>query len=155
MILAGGLKESVEAKCEIKLTKVKSISSDELSKLKFQHPFIDRVSIPLFGNHVTLEAGTGCVHTAPGHGMDDYKVGLAAGLEPFSPVDDRGKYTQEFALMEGIQVFEANPKIVELLKEKNALVHYSTFEHQYPHSWRSKKPLIFRATPQWFFKIDE
>ncbi len=155
LILADRLAESVEAKCEIKLTKVKSISSDELSKLKFQHPFVDRVSIPLFGNHVTLEAGTGCVHTAPGHGMDDYKVGLAAGLEPFSPVDDRGKYTHEFALMEGIQVFEANPKIVELLKEKNALVHYSTFEHQYPHSWRSKKPLIFRATPQWFFKIDE
>lgn len=155
LILADGLKEAVEAKCEIKLEKVKSISRDDLAKLKFKHPFIDRVSVPLFGHHVTLDAGTGCVHTAPGHGMDDYKVGLAAGLDAFSPVDDRGRYTEEFPLMQGVNIFEANPKIVELLKEKNALVHHSQFEHSYPHSWRSKKPLIFRATPQWFFKIDE
>jgi isoleucyl-tRNA synthetase len=154
-IVADALKESVEQACTIQLTKVQTITSDEISKLQFQHPFLDRISIPVFGNHVTIEAGTGLVHTAPGHGTDDYKVGLQYGLEPYSPVDDRGKYTDEFPLMQGVSVFEANPKIVGLLKEKNMLVHFSEFKHQYPHSWRSKKPLIFRATPQWFFKIDE
>jgi isoleucyl-tRNA synthetase len=155
LILADELKESVEKSTGMTLTKIKSISIDEIANLKFKHPFLERISIPVFGNHVTLEAGTGCVHTAPGHGMDDYKVGLQYGLELLSPVDDRGRYTDEFELMKGVNVFEANPKIIELLREKNALVHFSEFKHQYPHSWRSKKPLIFRATPQWFLKIDE
>ncbi|MBM9502463.1 isoleucine--tRNA ligase [Leptospira sp. 201903071] len=154
LILAEGLSENVTSATGVALTKVKPITTDELAVLKFQHPFIDRVSIPLFGDHVTLEAGTGCVHTAPGHGQDDYKVGLAAGLEPFSPVDDYGKYTDEFPLMEGTKVFDANPLIIQLLKDKGFLLHHSEFEHSYPHSWRSKKPLIFRATPQWFFKMD-
>ncbi|MCP5494426.1 MAG: isoleucine--tRNA ligase [Leptospiraceae bacterium] len=154
LILADGLKEAVEKDAGIILNKISSISTDEISQLKFQHPFIDRLSIPLFGNHVTLDAGTGCVHTAPGHGQDDYKIGLEANLPLLSPVDDRGRFTDEFPLMEGVQVFEANPKIVELLKEKNALLYVSEIEHSYPHSWRSKKPLIFRATPQWFFSID-
>ncbi|EMO54951.1 isoleucine--tRNA ligase [Leptospira noguchii] len=153
-ILADGLVENVTSATGVSFNKVKSISSDELSALKFQHPFIDRISIPLFGDHVTLDAGTGCVHTAPGHGQDDYKVGLAAGLEPFSPVDDYGRYTDEFPLMQGKKVFDANPEIIQLLKDKNLLLHHSEFEHSYPHSWRSKKPLIFRATPQWFFKMD-
>jgi len=155
LIIAEGLKESVEEKTGISLAKVRKITSDEIARLKFHHPFIDRISIPLFGRHVTLDAGTGCVHTAPGHGVDDYKVGLEAGLEPYSPLDDRGRYTEEFLPMKGINVFDANPKIVELLKEKNALVFESKLEHSYPHSWRSKKPLIFRATPQWFFSIDK
>ncbi|XDD49462.1 isoleucine--tRNA ligase [Leptospira sp. WS92.C1] len=154
LILADGLAENVTTATGVVLTKVKPITTDELAALKFQHPFIDRVSISLFGDHVTLEAGTGCVHTAPGHGQDDYKVGLAAGLEPFSPVDDYGKYTDEFPLMQGTKVFDANPLIIEILKEKGLLLYHSELEHSYPHSWRSKKPLIFRATPQWFFKID-
>ncbi|NUM41009.1 MAG: isoleucine--tRNA ligase, partial [Leptospiraceae bacterium] len=155
LILADGLKESVESKTGVVLKKIQPITSEEISKLKFIHPFIDRISIPLFGRHVTLDAGTGCVHTAPGHGVDDYKVGLEAGLEPFSPVDDRGRYTDEFLPMKGINIFEANPKIIELLKEKNSLLFETKLEHSYPHSWRSKKPLIFRATPQWFFSIDK
>ncbi|TGK78707.1 isoleucine--tRNA ligase [Leptospira montravelensis] len=154
LILADGLKEAVEQKTGITLTKIKSLTSDDLKNMTFLHPFIDRESISLFGNHVTLDAGTGCVHTAPGHGTDDYRVGTAAGLPPLSPVDDYGRYTDEFEMMKGIKIWDANPKIVELLKEKNALVHYSEFTHSYPHSWRSKKPLIFRATPQWFFSID-
>ncbi|MDF3819162.1 isoleucine--tRNA ligase [Leptospira sp. 96542] len=154
LILADGLKDSVEEKTGIKLTKLKNVSADELKQLIFLHPFLDRDSIPLFGNHVTLDAGTGCVHTAPGHGTDDYRVGTQAGLPPLSPVDDYGRYTDEFEMMKGIKIWDANPKIVELLKEKNLLLHYSEFTHSYPHSWRSKKPLIFRATPQWFFSID-
>lgn len=154
LILADGLKEAVEQKTGITLTKIKSLSNADLNQMVFQHPFLERESIPLFGNHVTLDAGTGCVHTAPGHGTDDYRVGTAAGLPTLSPVDDYGRYTDEFEMMKGIKIWDANPKIVELLREKNALVHFSEFTHSYPHSWRSKKPLIFRATPQWFFSID-
>jgi isoleucyl-tRNA synthetase len=154
LIIAQGLKEAVEQKTGVILTFENSITPAQLSKLVFEHPFLVREVVPLFGGHVTLEAGTGCVHTAPGHGTDDYRVGQAAGLDVFSPVDDQGRYTEEFPLMKGVKVFDANPKIVDLLKEKNALLHYSEFEHSYPHSWRSKKPLIFRATPQWFFSID-
>ncbi|TGK06362.1 isoleucine--tRNA ligase [Leptospira fletcheri] len=154
LLIADGLKEAVEKATGVKLEKSEPVSLQELESMKFQHPFLDRESIPLFGEHVTLDAGTGAVHTAPGHGQDDYRVGLAAGLEPYSPVDDYGKYTDEFPMMKGTKVWDANPKIVELLKEKGYLLHYSEFEHSYPHSWRSKKPLIFRATPQWFFKID-
>jgi isoleucyl-tRNA synthetase len=153
-ILAKELAETVSQKTGKNLVWKKDLSSSEIKGMKFQHPFLDRVSIPLFGAHVTLEAGTGCVHTAPGHGMDDYKVGLEAGLDPYSPVDQYGKYTDEFPLMKGVNVFQANPKILELLTEKTHLFHTSEFKHSYPHSWRSKKPLIFRATPQWFFKID-
>lgn len=105
LILADALAENVAATTGVVLTKLKSISSEELAALKFQHPFIDRISVSLFGDHVTLEAGTGCVHTAPGHGQDDYKVGLTAGLEPFSPVDDYGRYTDEFPLMQGKKNF--------------------------------------------------
>ncbi|EQA46222.1 isoleucine--tRNA ligase [Leptospira broomii serovar Hurstbridge str. 5399] len=154
LLLADGLKEAVEKATGVSLEKSADVTNQDLESMVFQHPFLDRDSIPLFGEHVTLDAGTGAVHTAPGHGQDDYKVGLAAGLEPYSPVDDYGRYTDEFPMMKGTKVWDANPKIVELLKEKGLLLHYSEFEHSYPHSWRSKKPLIFRATPQWFFQID-
>ncbi|TGN14073.1 isoleucine--tRNA ligase [Leptospira ilyithenensis] len=154
MILAVGLAETVATKTGVPLTKIKNLSTDDLRNMMFRHPFLDQDSIPLFGNHVTLEAGTGCVHTAPGHGTDDYRVGSLAGLPAYSPVDDYGRYTDEFPLMQGIKIWDANPKIVELLREKGLLLHYSEFQHSYPHSWRSKKPLIFRATPQWFFSID-
>jgi isoleucyl-tRNA synthetase len=154
LILAVGLAETVSQKTSVTLTKIKNLSSKDLSAMMFRHPFLDQDSIPLFGPHVTLDAGTGCVHTAPGHGTDDYRVGTAAGLPAFSPVDDYGRYTDEFPMMKGIKIWDANPKIVDLLREKNALLHYSEFQHSYPHSWRSKKPLIFRATPQWFFSID-
>ncbi len=154
LILAEDLASKVQESTGLSLQREKSVSTSELANLKFLHPFLERVSIPLFGNHVTLEAGTGCVHTAPGHGLDDYKVGLKKGLEPLSPVDEKGRYTEEFSMMKGVQIFEANPKIIELLKEKHRLFHFSEFSHSYPHSWRSKKPLIFRATPQWFFSID-
>ncbi|EPG76460.1 isoleucine--tRNA ligase [Leptospira fainei serovar Hurstbridge str. BUT 6] len=154
LLLADGLKEAVEKATGVPLEKSGAVTNQDLESMVFQHPFLDRDSIPLFGEHVTLDAGTGAVHTAPGHGQDDYKVGLAAGLEPYSPVDDYGRYTDEFPMMKGVKVWDANPKIVDLLKEKGLLLHYSEFEHSYPHSWRSKKPLIFRATPQWFFQID-
>lgn len=155
LLLADELAPKVEAEIGIPLKKIDSLSNHEISELRFQHPFLDRTSISLFGAHVTLEAGTGCVHTAPGHGMDDYKVGIRAGLDAYCPVDEKGRFTEEFPEMKGISITEANPKIIEILKEKGYLLHFSEFSHSYPHSWRSKKPLIFRATPQWFFSIDE
>jgi isoleucyl-tRNA synthetase len=155
IIIAKELKESVEKSTGQSLEFIKDISILEISNLKFQHPFLDRISIPVFGSHVTLDAGTGCVHTAPGHGMDDYRVGLKYNLEPLSPVDEKGRYTDEFTMMKGESIYSANPKIIELLKEKNLLFFHTEINHSYPHSWRSKKPLIFRATPQWFFSIDE
>ncbi|PJZ69358.1 isoleucine--tRNA ligase [Leptospira perolatii] len=154
ILIADGLKESVEKETGLTLKKESSVSKEEIEQMIFRHPFLEQDSIPLFGDHVTLDAGTGAVHTAPGHGQDDYKIGLAYGLEPYSPVNDYGKFTDEFPLMKGVKVWDANPKIIELLKEKEFLLHLSQIEHSYPHSWRSKKPLIFRATPQWFFQID-
>ncbi len=126
----------------------------ELESLKVMHPFVDRESKVLFGDHVTLEQGTGVVHTAPGHGLEDYIIGKEYDLDIFCPVDDHGKYTHEFSLMQGVNVFDANEKVLDLLKEKKALIHSESFRHSYPHCWRCKKPLIFRATEQWFFSID-
>lgn len=130
------------------------ITKSEIEKLKVRHPFLDRESKVVFGDHVTVEAGTGIVHTAPGHGQDDYAVGLQYGLEVLSPVDHRGRYTHEFVEMQGKSVFEANPLIIEKLRALGLLLHATTLRHQYPHSWRSHKPLIMRATPQWFMKIE-
>ena len=154
LILAEGLEEAFFEACELDFSKKIEISSDEIATLEARHPFIDRESKILFGNHVTLEAGTGVVHTAPGHGQDDYQVGLKYGLEPLSPVDDYGKYTDEFEPLKGMRIFDANPKIIEWLIEKGLLLKHSKFTHSYPHSWRSHKPLIMRATPQWFLSID-
>jgi len=153
-VFAKGLLEEMEkaagasAEMEIPLTK------EQLEGFDVNHPFAERKSKVIFGTHVTLEQGTGVVHTAPGHGHDDYVVGMQNGLDVFCPVDDNGKFTEDFALMKGVHVFDANPMVIDLLKEKNALVSASKIEHSYPHCWRCKKPLIYRATEQWFFSID-
>ena len=154
VIVAEKLKEKIEQDTSLKLNYISHISVDELSNLKFNHPFLDKEIIPIFGSHVTLDVGTGCVHTAPGHGEDDYIVGREYNLEPFCPVDRRGRYTNEFALMEGENIFKANLKIIDLLKEKNFLFSHKLYKHSYPYSWRSKKPLIFLTVPQWFMKVD-
>lgn len=154
IIIADKLKESIEKECEIELKHIKSVKGSELEGAKATHPFVERDSLVILGDHVTLEAGTGCVHTAPGHGLDDYSVGLKYQLPVFSPVDAAGRYTEDFAPMQGESIWEANPKIVELLKSKGKLLGYKKITHSYPHNPRSKTPLIFRATPQWFVKMD-
>ncbi len=131
------------------------MGSDSLERKKCRHPIYDRESLIILGSHVTLEAGTGCVHTAPGHGREDYEVGLLYDLEAYSPVDDTGCFTQEAELFSGRFVFEANSDIVAKLQENGALVHRGEMEHSYPHCWRCKKPVIFRATPQWFISMDK
>jgi isoleucyl-tRNA synthetase len=119
------------------------------------HPLYQRDSLILLGNHVTLEAGTGCVHTAPGHGREDYEVGLAYGLEVYSPVDNKGCFTEDVDYFKGEFVFDANKNINAKLNELGALVHEESMAHSYPHCWRCKEPVIFRATPQWFISMEK
>jgi isoleucyl-tRNA synthetase len=120
-----------------------------------RHPLYRRDSLILLGDHVTLDAGTGCVHTAPGHGREDYEVGLQYGLEAYSPVDDNGRFTRDVELFDGQFVFDANPNITAQLKKNGALVHEEKIQHAYPHCWRCKQPVIFRATPQWFISMEQ
>ncbi len=122
---------------------------------KCHHPIYDRKSMIILGSHVTLEAGTGCVHTAPGHGREDYDVGLLYDLDAFSPVDDNGCFTKEAEFFDGQFVIKANTNIIAKLQENGFLVAQGTMEHSYPHCWRCKKPVIFRATPQWFISMDK
>ncbi len=130
------------------------LSPKFLERKRARHPLYDRESLIALGNHVTLEAGTGCVHTAPGHGREDYEMGLEYGLEAYSPVDDRGVFTDEVDLFNGQFVFDANPVINKTLRDRGALLAESPLTHSYPHCWRCKRPVIFRATPQWFISMD-
>jgi len=131
------------------------IDPRRLERKTCRHPFYDRESIIVLGSHVTLDAGTGCVHTAPGHGREDHDVGLEYGIEAYSPVDDRGRFTPEVGFFGGQFVFDANPMITAKLRETGALVQAGRFAHSYPHCWRCKQPVIFRATPQWFISMDK
>ncbi len=120
-----------------------------------QHPWIENHIVPILpASFVEMTTGTGLVHIAPGHGMEDYQLGLHHDLEVVSPVDDRGRFTDEAPLWKGEFVLKANPKIIEFLKEKGRLVGQEEIEHSYPHCWRCHKPVIFRATEQWFLNID-
>ncbi|MEQ7172043.1 isoleucine--tRNA ligase [Enterococcus innesii] len=134
---------------------LQELAGDQLEKMTAQHPFYDRTSLVMLGDHVTLDAGTGLVHTAPGHGEDDYIVSKKYGLDVLSPVDSRGVFTEEAPGFEGVFYDKANPMITELLEEKGALLKLNFFTHSYPHDWRTKKPVIYRATPQWFASIDK
>ncbi|HEY0461426.1 MAG TPA: isoleucine--tRNA ligase [Pyrinomonadaceae bacterium] len=147
-----------------------------LDRMKAKHPFIDRESLIMNGEHVTLggeadaeteidvaearekketaKAGTGLVHTAPGHGHDDFVIGKEYGLEVYCPVDAAGRFTSDVEHFAGENIFRANQQIVELMRENGSLLMSENYEHRYPHCWRCKKPVIFRATPQWFIAMD-
>jgi isoleucyl-tRNA synthetase len=127
----------------------------ELEGAKARHPWIDRESVVILGEHVTLEAGTGAVHTAPGHGQEDYEVGLRYGLDTYAPVDNRGRFTDDVAGFAGQFVFDADAAIVTLLRERGRLLKGETLRHSYPHCWRCKNPIIFRATDQWFVSMEK
>ncbi len=127
----------------------------DLDLVKVQHPFND-IQVPVIcGEHVTTDSGTGCVHTAGGHGVDDFNVSKKYDLEIYNPVGANGVFLDGTAHVEGQHVFKANSAIVELLKERGALLHHHAYEHSYPHCWRHKTPIIFRATPQWFISMDK
>lgn len=131
-----------------------SFKGTELEYMEASHPFYDRVSLVTLGNHVTLETGTGVVHTAPGHGQEDYVVGQKYGLQILSPVDNDGKMTEQAPGLEGLTTNEANKVIGGWLEDKGLLIKLSFISHQYPLCWRCKTPTLFRSTPQWFASID-
>ncbi|MCQ2791988.1 MAG: isoleucine--tRNA ligase [Bacilli bacterium] len=135
------------------IEELKTFEGKELEGLVAAHPLYNRDSIIILGDHVTNDAGTGCVHTAPGHGLDDYIVGTKYGLKPYCPVDSRGYLDETTGEFKGLFYEEANEKVIAALTKVNALLKVNKFKHSYPHDWRTKKPLIFRATPQWFCSI--
>lgn len=133
---------------------VKTVRGAELDCVVTRHPFYDRDSLVMNGGHATAEAGTGAVHTAPGHGEDDFIIGQKYGLETLAPLDDRGVFTDEAPGFEGVFYDTANKMVTEKLEEVGALLKMEFITHSYPHDWRTKKPVIFRATPQWFASIN-
>ncbi|WP_159655780.1 isoleucine--tRNA ligase [Vibrio atypicus] len=127
----------------------------DLELAQFNHPFYDFTVPAILGDHVTTDSGTGVVHTAPGHGQEDFVVGKKYNLEVANPVGSNGVYLPDTELFAGQHVFKANDSVLEVLKEKGALLHHHAYEHSYPHCWRHKTPIIFRATPQWFISMDQ
>jgi isoleucyl-tRNA synthetase len=177
-IVASELVEAVAAKCGLGEPKVlASFQGAKLDRLECRHAWLDRTSLLMNGEHVTLggeadaeteldvseahkkstdsKAGTGCVHTAPGHGHDDFVIGKRYGLEIYCPVDNAGRFTPEVEHFAGQRVFDANDAIVEFMRERGVLLFSEKYEHRYPHCWRCKNPVIFRATPQWFIAMDQ
>lgn len=136
------------------IAKIKEFKGCELEFITTQHPLFDRTSLVILGEHVTNDSGTGAVHTAPGHGMEDFIVGQKYGLEVLCPVNERGVFTSEAGKYEGVFYEKGNDIILEDLKANHTLIKDTIFTHSYPHDWRTNKPLIFRATPQWFASIE-
>ncbi|WP_144461440.1 isoleucine--tRNA ligase [Siminovitchia fortis] len=132
-----------------------TMKGKDLEFVVAKHPFYDRDSIVILGEHVAMDSGTGCVHTAPGHGEDDFNIGQKYGLEALCPVDDKGHMTEEAPGFEGLFYDAANKPITEKLQEAGALLKLEFITHSYPHDWRTKKPVIFRATSQWFASIKD
>ena len=154
-VIAKDLAESVAAELGWEEYSIeRTILGQELDRLVAKHPLYDRDSLIILGEHVTTESGTGCVHTAPGHGEDDFYVGKAYGLDVLCPVDERGVLTAEAPGFEGLFYDTANKAITEALEKVGALEKLTFFTHSYPHDWRTKKPVIYRATPQWFASIE-
>jgi isoleucyl-tRNA synthetase len=177
-IVASELVESVAAKCGLGASPkvLARFPGTKLDRLEAGHPWIDRPSLLMVGDHVTLggeadaeteldvseaqkkssdsKAGTGCVHTAPGHGHDDFVIGKRYGLDIYCPVDNAGRFTPEVVHFSGMRVFDANDVIVDFMRERGVLLFSEKYDHRYPHCWRCKNPVIFRATPQWFIAMD-
>jgi isoleucyl-tRNA synthetase len=155
LILADGLYQSVLDRLANEEHQILGeCSGSDLEGVKLKHPFYDRIVPVILGEHVTLEAGTGAVHTAPGHGQDDFVVGNRYGLDVDNPVGDNGCFLPGTELFAGQHVFQANAAVIEVLEEKATLLHQETVMHSYPHCWRHKTPIIFRSTPQWFISMD-
>ncbi|MDQ7782656.1 MAG: isoleucine--tRNA ligase [Desulfomonilaceae bacterium] len=133
---------------------VATFKGTELEGLKCSHPLYDRESVMILGSFVTLDTGTGCVHVAPGHGQEDYEVGLRYNIDVYAPVDDHGVFTDEAEFFSGKFVFDANDDVIAKLQESGALLASEDMRHSYPHCWRCKKPVIFRATHQWFISME-
>src|SRR3989475_6202233 len=131
------------------------MKGEQLEHIRFQHPLYARPSPGVLGDYVTLDAGTGAVHTAPGHGADDFNTGVKYGLDIYAPIGPAGHFLDTVELFGGMRVFDANPKIEEALKGRGQLWHKEAFSHTYPHCWRCHNPVIFLATSQWFIAMDD
>lgn len=155
LILAKGLSEKAFADMGIENVELlKEFTGDKLERTTYKHPFLDRTGVVILGEHVTMEAGTGCVHTAPGHGQDDYVVGTRYGLPVISPINNKGHLTEEAGKFAGMFYKKANKEIAAHMEETGHLLMLKEIEHSYPHDWRSKTPVIFRATEQWFVRAE-
>lgn len=154
LIVADGLKEKFLSETGLSGESKGVFKGSELEKYHADHPFLKRTSLIVLGDHVTLEAGTGAVHTAPGHGMEDYLVGKKYDLPAYAPIDDRGCYTAEVPEYTGIKAFEANKAIGERLQLSGHLIKLSFIKHSYAHCWRCHGPVMYRATPQWFISME-
>ncbi|RLA00878.1 MAG: isoleucine--tRNA ligase, partial [Gammaproteobacteria bacterium] len=155
LLLAEALYESALERYGMTGEVVARCKGEDVEGLLLQHPFYDKQVPIILGDHVTAEAGTGAVHTAPGHGQDDFTVGLKYDLEVYNPVGSNGVFLPDTEIFAGQSVFKANPSVIELLTEKGALLKHIDIQHSYPHCWRHKSPIIFRATPQWFVSMDQ
>ena len=156
LVLGAALYESVLARANITdFTILGRCVGADLELLRFHHPFYDFTVPVVLGDHVTTDSGTGAVHTAPGHGQEDFVVGNKYNLEVANPVAGNGTYLADTPLFAGQHVFKANDKVVDVLRERGALLHHESYLHSYPHCWRHKTPIIFRATPQWFISMEQ
>ena len=154
LVLAAGLVDAVAARVGETAEVLATVAGSRLAGSAAQHPFAERVVPVLTGEHVTLDAGTGLVHTAPAHGADDYAVGQREGLPVDNPVASNGVFINGTPLVEGVHVRKADALVIDGLRERGALLHLGSLHHSYPHCWRHKTPLIQRATPQWFIAMD-
>ncbi|MEN6460914.1 MAG: isoleucine--tRNA ligase, partial [Syntrophomonas sp.] len=154
-VVAKGLLDTVSAEFAWTSSNIlKEFKGQDIERAVCRHPFFERDSLVILGQHVTLDAGTGCVHTAPGHGEDDFYVGREYGLEVISPVDNSGCFTEEAGKFKGQYVHKANKDVIKELEDRGLLLKESPYKHQYPYCWRCKNPIIYRATEQWFASID-
>jgi isoleucyl-tRNA synthetase len=156
LVVATELADPVLARAELtRLGELGRVRGANLEGLELRHPFYERVVPVVLGEHVTLDSGTGAVHTAPGHGQDDFIVGSRYGLAVDNPVGDDGRFLPSTPLFAREQVFDANPHVIEVLRENGALLSLESYRHSYPVCWRHKTPVIFRATPQWFIGMEQ
>jgi isoleucyl-tRNA synthetase len=156
LLLAADRVAALQSECDIKEVRVReTFKGRDFEGRKFQHPFLP-VQVPgVLAEYVTLDQGSGIVHTAPGHGADDFYTGQKYNLETYAPIDDRGVYLEGLPEYKGLTVFQANPVVVKLLAERGALLGHHEYKHTYPHCWRCHNPVIFRATEQWFINMEQ
>lgn len=165
LIIATELIGSVTEACSLEsIETVARFTGAQLEGCEARHPFIDRASPILLADYVTTESGTGCVHTAPGHGLDDYVTGTKNGIEVYCPLDDEGRYIDDgrmpaelvgLSVLEQVSISEANKGVLKIIAQNGSLLAKKTIQHSYPHCWRSKTPVVFRAMDQWFIALDK
>ena len=154
-IIADSMIESCSERWGVSVLKVSTTMGNTLQNIQLHHPFLDRKSVLLHGDHVTTEAGTGCVHTAPAHGMDDFVICKKNNIETYKALDSNGLFKEEIDFISGLPAIKADPLVIEKLDEVNALINCDDYHHSYPHCWRHKTPLIFTSTAQWFISMDQ